>query len=433
MHALLLLGSLLGTQAQAANADQLRSLIEQGQYAQAYAAGKAAAAELGQPDFDFFFGVAAVSAGHAGEGIFALERFLLQYPAHHQARLELARGYFVLGENVRAREEFEALQQVGLSPAEADLVERYLDAIRARESRYQPTASAYLELGLGIDSNINAGPSGASISLPNLGPVLLNSQGVKQGGTFTTLAAGAQGTYPLAPGLALFGSVSSNARLHNGGENRIWDQTGLGGSGGLAILSGDNLWRVGGGYNSLSLQNDAYLNAASLFGEWQRQLGELDRLNLGLQWADLRYQGDNRPRSSTLTTLGGAWTHAFIHPYQPALTLSASYGQERSERNRPDFSRDIWSLRAALNLVPAPKWGLSAGVGFQEARHEGPMALLATTRQDRVTTLDAAVSYRYSQALTLRAELQGALQKSNVDLYEYDRSTLAFKARYEFR
>ena len=48
-----------------------------------------------------------VDSGHAGEGVLALERYLLQFPGNTAARVELARAYFVLGEYVRAREEFE--------------------------------------------------------------------------------------------------------------------------------------------------------------------------------------------------------------------------------------------------------------------------------------------------------------------------------------
>ena len=86
----------------AAPADDVKALIEKGDSAAAYALGKKNPQELGIPVFDFYFGVAAVDSGHAGEGVLALERYVTNFPDNLQARLELARGYFVLGEDLRA-------------------------------------------------------------------------------------------------------------------------------------------------------------------------------------------------------------------------------------------------------------------------------------------------------------------------------------------
>lgn len=65
--------SLAGT-ALAAPADDVKALIEKGNSAAAYVLGKQNPQELGNPVFDFYFGVAAVDSGHAGEGVLALER-----------------------------------------------------------------------------------------------------------------------------------------------------------------------------------------------------------------------------------------------------------------------------------------------------------------------------------------------------------------------
>jgi len=86
--------------------DQIKLLIEQGNPSAAYAFAKKHPESLGDPEFDFFFGVAAIDSGSAGEGVLALERYLANFPLDLQGRLELARGYFVLGELARAREEF---------------------------------------------------------------------------------------------------------------------------------------------------------------------------------------------------------------------------------------------------------------------------------------------------------------------------------------
>ena len=49
----------------AAPSDDIKALLEQGKAAAAYAEGKKYPEQLGDPAFDFFFGIAAIDAGHA--------------------------------------------------------------------------------------------------------------------------------------------------------------------------------------------------------------------------------------------------------------------------------------------------------------------------------------------------------------------------------
>src|SRR5262245_25155010 len=72
----------------AAPADDLKTLVEKGDARGAYELGRKHPAELGNPVFDFYFGVAAIDSGHAGEGVLALERYVANYPDNIQARLE---------------------------------------------------------------------------------------------------------------------------------------------------------------------------------------------------------------------------------------------------------------------------------------------------------------------------------------------------------
>jgi hypothetical protein len=160
----LLVFSALGTTVFAAPADDLKALLEKGQAAEAYELGRQHQDQLGNPFFDFYFGVAAIGAGRAGDGVLALERFVVNAPDNVNGRLELGRGYFVLGEDTRARQEFEIVLATN-PPAEVQAnVQRFLDAIRSREFLYRPTQGFYLEAGLGYDSNANAGINNASIT-----------------------------------------------------------------------------------------------------------------------------------------------------------------------------------------------------------------------------------------------------------------------------
>src|SRR5207247_354866 len=133
-----------------------------------------------------------------------------------RGRLELARGYFVLGELVREREEFETVLRKGPPPAVQATVERFMASIRAQETRYAATATGYIEIGGGYDSNVNSGIGNPVISVPTLGTVQLAQAGVKSGSSFLHLGAGGSMSHPVAPGVALLGGANAEFKLNAG-------------------------------------------------------------------------------------------------------------------------------------------------------------------------------------------------------------------------
>jgi hypothetical protein len=428
----LLLSLLLSAaSAQAAPADEIKALIENGNSPAAYTLGKKHPEQLGNPAFDFYFGIAAVDSGHAGEGVLALERYVVNFPDNRQARLELARGYFVLGEDLRAREEFSDILKTSPPPDVVANINRYLDAIRARESSYRTTAGAYLEFGLGYDSNINGGVGSANVNLPNLGLVTIVPAGVEIGRSFSQAVAGANIVVPVAPGIATFGSISGDYKMHS--NDREFDQGNIGAAGGFSYLSEKNLYRGTASYSNLEVDYRRFRDVSALTGEWMHQLDELQGINGSLQWADLDYSGNNDIRDSRLYSLGAGYRRAFIGRWSPMLTLSGGYSVEDNLAGRDDLGRDIYSLRVGLSGSPAPRWSVGGSLGFQSSHYAAQDVLFATTRRDSYLSADVAVGYAVSRSLSVRGELLLSSNRSNIDLYDYRRDVVAAKVRYEFK
>ena len=421
---------LIPLSALASTADQIKALSAQGKAAEAYALGKQHPEELGNPAFDFYFGVAATDAGHAGEGVLALERYMANFPGNREARLELARAYFVLGENQRAREEFVAVEKTNPPPAVQANIQRFLDAIRARESAYETTAGFYAEVGIGHDSNVNAGTSSANINLPVFGPVTLLS-GVRTADDFGTYALGGSITKPVAPGTALFGFASVDSKMD--GSKTEFDQDNVNLVGGARFVRGKNLFRVSGVYNELAVGHDWYRKLEGIAGEANHQLDEFQMIGGSLQLGQLRYQGGNEPRNADLWAVAGNYRRAFIGKLQPLLTVSPSYGEEHNSKSRPDLGRKYYGARVALALTPAPRWALSVGATYQKSRYDGADPLLATTRDDEYYGLDGALSYALNRNWSVRGEVQYLKNRSNIELYTFDRSVYMVKLRYEYK
>jgi tetratricopeptide (TPR) repeat protein len=429
--AILVVGSFAAGLAAAAPADDVKRLLDEGKAAEAYQQGRQHPEELGNPAFDLSYGIAAVDAGHASEGVLALERYLLNFPNDHRARLELARAYFVLGEDVRAREEFEAVRAMN-PPAEVQAaIERYTDAIRAREGNYQTTASFYVEAGVGSDSNVNGGVSGASINLPVLGNVQVDATGVRNGDTFNHFAVGGQVSTPVAPGVALM--AGGNYDTKQNFSDKDFDLESITGFGGVAVRQDADVYRLIASYNTLSVGRNRYRDAAGIGGEWMHQLDELQSVGASLQYAELDYIGANQVRNARLTGLGASYRKAFIAPMQPILNVGVNFGEEHNRRDRPDLGRDMAGFNVGLNLSPLPRWGVNLGYAYQDSRYNGMDALLNVTRRDTNQSVSLGAVYLYDKNISIRGDVGLSENKSNLELYSYRRTIGSINVRYDFK
>lgn len=440
--------SLLSFHTLGTTADDIRALMEQKQFAEAYQLGKQHAHELGTPAFDFFFGIAALDSNAPGEGVLALERYLTQFPDNRSARFHLARGYYVLGEDTLSRTFFNDLLE-DADNQERDGINKFLDAIRARESRYTPTAAFFAETGIGHDSNINGGvQSGPVAGLPSGYTVQSNGTGAKTQDWFQTLTVGANGTYPVAPGVALYGGAQVGGRWHGNQANDIFDQRTLNVQGGVSFLKERNLFRVGGEYALIDIDHQSYLGISSLVGEWNHQLDQFNRFTVAAQWSQLRYDDitiftikqktspENSHasfRDSNLYMLNAGWTRAFVSPMNPVLSLTANLGQERNSQNRHDLSRDILGGRATLTLQPLPKWSTSLTLSYQQSHYDNPFTNSASRRKDNYYGSEFTVAYAFDRNWSIRGEYVYTNQQSNIGFFDYDRHVVAAKVRYDFK
>jgi hypothetical protein len=417
----------------AAPADEVKALLDKGDAAGAYALGKNHPDQLGDPQFDFYFGVASIDSGRAGEGVLALERYAINFPDNFNARLELARGYFVMGDDLRAREEFDAVLNTKPPPAVVANIERFLDALRSRESTYRTTAGLYVEAGFGYDSNVNGGVGNANINLPVFGRVAIGQAGVETGSSFSWLAVGGQISHPIAPGLAVFAGGQLDGKFNRLNAAQPFDQGNIAVNGGLSYFKDRNFYRLTAAHSEVSVDYNRFRNVDSLSGEWLHQLDELQTISPFVQTARFSYTGDNQVRDADFLATGIGYRKAFIDSWQPLLTLSVNTGKEHNTEGRPDLGREIYGGRVALAITPIPKWALSVGGTYQKSRYDGPDLLLGTTRSDNYYAADAVASYAYTRDLSLRAELLLSKNESNLELYTYRRDMLTFKIRYDFR
>lgn len=424
--------ALVAPLAQAASPGELKALLDQGKADEAYRAGRSTPDQLGNPEFDLVYGVAAVDSGHSSQGVLALERFLLRFPDHEGARLALARGYFNLGEDARAREEFEAALAGNPPPAAVAAIEEYLAAIRARAARYEPTAMAYFMLGAGHDSNPAAGVDNPEITLPVFGEVTVVDSGVRRGDQSREAGAGFRATVPLASGVT--GFVAGSADLARHPDVDAFDQETTAGTAGVAGRKGAWGWRGAASLSYQTLGDEAYRRVRGLAFDGSWIADPRNALSAGVQAGRFAYAGANAVRDSDFLSLSTSWRHLFQGASRPEFELATSAGREENRLDaRQDLSRDLLGARLAGGFSPWRGWTIGAGAAWLRSRYREPDLALQTTREDRYLAGDLSVEWRFAPSLSARAELLVARNRSNLELYEYGRRVAMLRLRYETR
>lgn len=429
-------------------ADQIKVLLESGKVKEAYAAGKASNDSLGDPYFDFYFGIAALGAGAPGEGTLALERFLAHHPTNRSARFHLARGFFVLGEDLRSREEFLAI----LDASDADeqiVIQAYLDAIRARTSRYIPTGSFYAEFSAGHDSNINSGLDAGPVSGMSFLIIPHGATQEEESDSFASWGIGANGVHPIAPGVAIYGGVNAFSRSPLSGNNDQFQYQEYGLRGGMHVLKGKTLYRFGVDANAIRLDEQNYLNAVSLVGEWQYQANQFNRWGVGASLGRLDYEdiyvhatkdkstppslSKSNIRDSGLWSISGTWTRNFELPWSPVWGSQLYIGQEDNRNQRQDLSINFWGAKTGVTVRPKHRWALSTDLGYRRNDYQDDYFPGMQERSDDLWILDASIRYFLTNKITISGHAYYLDQQSNIGLHDVKRHAYWIKIRYDYK
>lgn len=419
-----------GAAAHAAPLDDMRRLVDSSQFEQAVMLAQRHPELVGDVHFDFLYGVAAISSGRVPEGLLALERHLAAVPANDRARLELARGYFMIGEYARARSEFEFVLRYNPTPGTRRTIESFLNAMQLRGGEQQGSSRLYVEAGLGHDNNVNLGSRVDRLTDPGL---------VQLGGTptqpladnFASVAFGAQQQWRVSPRFSVFGGVDLDHRAN--AKHRDFDLSNIAFNAGFTQLAGATLYRFTLGLSELRVGGARYRDTLSVGGEANWAFGGGRYLNGAAQYYEYRHAAEEAQRDARAVAL--ALTYSDNWPRlagAPQAALRVSWTGESNTRVRPDLGRDVLLLRAFGAVTPSPTLRLTGSLSAYATVYREADLFFGTTRKDNALILDLLANYALDPRWSVRAEWQSAWTRSNQDLYDSDRHSLAVKTRYQY-
>ncbi len=416
---------------QAGIVDDLKSLVEQGRFAEAFDLGMHNQNLAGDPVYDYFFGVAAIDSGRASLGVLALERVLLDNPGNDLARLELARGYFVVGDFERAREEFQFMRGKQLPAAVQSSVDRYLTAIRAADPRFRIVRRTFVEYGGGYNSNVNSATSASTIEIPSIGPITLDQSSRPSASVLSHLALGTQVQGPITSETKYLVGLEANYRGY--AQRDTFDQGSVTALGGLDFTLGDNNLKTSGYFSSALLDGGRFRDTTGVVLDWSRPLDKETQLRAALSYSLLRYAKANAGRDANLPSLSLGFNRYLGTPWKVVLDVDFNLAEEANIRHRDDFQRDILGVRSDVHFYPGGRWLGNAGAGLSVSKYAGIDPLLLDRRRDTLFSLDAGVQYQLTPGWSARGEIAYLRNQSTLDLYSYSSVLSTVKMRYEWK
>ncbi len=239
----------------------------------------------GDPEYDYLLGIAALDSGERERAVFALERVLAVNPKHAQARAEIARAYFEMGEKVNAKREFENVRASNPPEAVKQTIDRYLSALEAGPTRF----SGFVELGFGHDSNVNSATSANQIAIPALGGIVaaLAPSGVKQSDNFATAGGGLNYVYGFSPEWAVLAGVAANGKFNR--QHGDFDTATVDGNLGLRWSRDKEAITVGYQGQDFQVNHDDFRRTNGAVAQWQHNYSEYSQVSIFAQAADLGY------------------------------------------------------------------------------------------------------------------------------------------------
>lgn len=384
----------------------------------------------GDPDYDYLLGVAALESGRASRASLILERVLIVRPDHAGARLDLGRSYFAVGAYVRAQQEFDAVRAMNPPPAALKTIEAH-EAMMRPKAPAEPRFAAWVEGGLGRDSNVNQATSASTVFLPVFqGSFDLSENNRARADSYRNAMAGARYGHPLGGTTTLL--VGGEAKVRRHAEADTYDSSNLDGSVGLRWAAAERAGQVLLSRGSTRLSGEAYRTSTALAVDWRQVAGTLGVVDAFAQYHQLRYeQADLTGNDVNLAIVGAGW----MRPYAGGggeWYVAVFGGLERAVEGRADGDKRIAGVRAGLQQRIAA-FDLGAALSAQAGRYTDENPIFLDTRNDRQLDLTLAAGWRMTSAWSLRANATLTRNTSNLSVYEYDRSDVSASLRYDFR
>jgi hypothetical protein len=132
-----------------------------------------------------------------------------------------------------------------------------------------------------------------------------------------------------------------------------------------------------------------------------------------------------------LYQLAVGWLHATAGG-KAAVGLTVLGGKEDATAGRPDGDKPFYGLRLVLQAAPWSSVSAFLVGGVQVGKYTQVNDLFDEKREDHLYDATAGIAWTFAKGWSLRPQVVYYKNKSNLALYEYDRTDTSINLRVDF-
>jgi outer membrane protein len=407
--------------------DRARLLLQQKNPQAAYALlAPLESRRAGEIEFDYLLGIAALDSGHREQAVFALERVLSVNPNYAQARAEIARAYFEMGEKENAKREFQNVRDANPPEEVKRTIDRYLSALEVGPAR---RLNGFVELGFGHDSNVSSATASSQIAIPAFGGIQVNVA-PRQSDNFIAAAGGLNYVYEFSPAWAVVAGAAARGQFNN--KHNEFNTGILDGNLGLRWSRAKEAVTVGYQGQDFQVDSKDFRTTNGLVAQWQHNYSQYDQASLFAQFADLKYP-DQSPRDATRTIYGVAFGHGWDAPSRPVVFGSLYGGEEKTKDSGfKDLGHKPVGVRFGGQMSMSSATELFGLLSYEQRTYGADDAFFLVTRRDKQADLRLGVNYAFRPTWLLVPQVSYTNNRSNIDLNKYNRTVVSLVLRKTF-
>ncbi|OQW69612.1 MAG: hypothetical protein BVN34_04710 [Proteobacteria bacterium ST_bin12] len=411
---------------------QAEALIRKGDFKAAYLLLEPLEdTRAGDINYDYLFGFAGVESGNVTRGAFALERVLAVDPNNKDARTEMAKAHFLLGERQASKAEFNNVLALNPDQQTKKTIDSLLTAIQKIEGT-TTTFGAYAEFGLGADSNISSAPNINAISVPLFSGVAfaLGEDGREQSSNFMQLATGLSFREPVNDDFAYFGAVNLTHRDNE--TTSIFNTSNLDLNLGLQYRVDENNFSFALQNNNFYLDSSSFRHAYGATAQWLYNIDSLNQAGVFGQYSKISYAG-NSIRNAQRSIGGVNVGHVFQNDYRPVVFASVYGGREDADDSSVNFlSQSIVGVRVGGQLNIGTRLQLTTSLGVENRKNDENDPSFLTKRKDNQYDATLGLRYTFARDWSIRPQYSYTKNDSNIDLNTFERQIFSISIRKDF-
>jgi len=421
--------------ARAALLEQARALSAAGKADEAYRALAAREDEyIGELDFDYAIGRAALDSGRPDRATLAFTRVLATDPLHAGASIDMGRAYLALGNREQARVVFEGVLALNPPASVRELIRVYLAQAQAGSGSQEVKhtyVSGFVVASAGRDSNVNAAAAQARIFVPLFGAeVDLAGRNVGKADYYAGLVAGIDITHSLDGQYALIGGVDA-AQRRNAHESEF------------DLAAAALRFGVAKTWDRFFARAQLLSGRSFIDGKANRDLRAL-ALDISeipgapTQWSGYAQAGSFRYLPTEQRVFDADFVSAGVgvrRTLAPGSVLfgNLSLGREYDTGGNPGGDRRLWGVQLGVEQLLVDRLWLLASAALQDTTYTLTDPAFLVTRQDRRDDLELALLYQFNADTRLRFGVRSTRQGSNIPIYAYPRQDIGITLRRDFR